>query len=220
MHKFFKIIFLIGLFGFCFWSNIWAAYNFDNSLYGELLTKYVHDGLVDYVGLKDDEIKLDTYLKSVAELGSKEFRSMSKYEQMALYINAYNAYTLRAIINDYPVKSIKKIKGVWDKKTAVVAGIKMSLNHIEHGTLRVYYKDPRVHFALNCASYGCPELNLKPYSAEKLEQQLENAAFTFINDRKRNPYNPKKGKFYASSIFKWFKEDFNAIVQIIKFCFY
>lgn len=195
--------------------NVWAAYDFDHSDYDSLLKDVVVQDAVNYQKLKFKHGILEAYLQRIAKMSIKDFRAMTREQQMALYINAYNAYTLKAIIDNYPVKSIKKIPKVWDKPTAVVAGTNMSLNDIEHGTLRPYYKEPRLHFALNCASIGCPQLRAEAYTAEKLEQQLDDAAYIFMNDRKRNPYHKKKNRFMASSIFKWFEDDFGNIREFI-----
>lgn len=193
----------------------WADYDFDHSRYSQLLSDVVVDGLVDYKVLLNRRSILDQYLKEIAQLSANDFRSMNREEQMALYINAYNAYTLKAIIDKYPVKSIRWIPFVWDKKTAIVAGTKMSLNNIEHDTLRPKYQDPRVHFALNCASGGCPELRAEAYISDELENQLEDATYRFMNDRVRNPYDKEKNIYDASSIFKWFKEDFGDVRAFI-----
>ena len=190
-------------------STGWASVTVDNSLYAQLLKEYVNEGVVDYQGFKNEESKLDQYLKVLEETDSSK---LSRNEQFAFYINAYNAWTIKLILSGYPgVKSIKEFgtifKSPWKKKLARIDGGMVTLDYIEHGILRPKYKDPRVHFAINCASKGCPPLRSEPYRGDVLDQQLNEMARAFINHPKRNRLEGKK--LYVSSIFKWFKEDFN-----------
>lgn len=189
--------------------------DFDHSRYAKLLQTHLKNGDLDYASLQRNSVDLELYLRSIAKIDKKEFAAMSRDEKVVIYINAYNAYTIKSILLSYPVKSIKNIKNVWDKKIAIIAGEALSLNNIEHDILRPVYKDPRFHFALNCASKGCPVLRAEPYLPEHLEEQLEDAAFKFMNDRIRNPYDQKNNKFHASSIFKWFAKDFGDIRSFI-----
>jgi len=190
-------------------NTSWAAVTVDNSVYAELLKKYVKEGVVDYQGFKNEETHLDQYLKVLEETDSSK---LSRNEQLAFYVNAYNAWTIKLILSGYPgVKSIKEFgsifKSPWKKKLARIDGEIVTLDHIEHGILRPKYKDPRVHFAINCASKGCPPLRSEPYRGEVLDQQLDEMARAFINDARRNRLEGKT--LYVSPIFKWFKEDFN-----------
>jgi hypothetical protein len=190
-------------------SASWASVKVDNSVYAELLKKYVKEGVVDYQGFKNEETNLDQYLKVLEKTDSSK---LSRNEQFAFYINAYNAWTIKLILSGYPgVKSIKEFgslfKSPWKKKLARIDGQIVTLDHIEHGILRPTYKDPRVHFAVNCASKGCPPLRSEPYRGDLLDQQLDEMARAFINDPRRHRLEGKK--LYVSSIFKWFKEDFN-----------
>ena len=181
----------------------------DNTLYAELLAKYVKDGVVDYRGFKDEEDKLDRYLRILEEINPKR---LAWNEEFAFYINAYNAWTIKLILSAYPgIKSIKDLGGLfespWKKKIARIDGQVMTLDHIENDILRPRYKDPRVHFAINCASKSCPPLQSEPYRGEILNQQLTEATEAFINDPDRNRLNGDT--LYVSKIFKWYKEDFN-----------
>jgi hypothetical protein len=190
-------------------NTSWAAVKVDNSVYAELLKKYVKEGVVEYQGFKNEEAKLDQYLQVLERTDSKK---LSRNEQFAFYINAYNAWTIKLILSGYPgVKSIKEFgsifKSPWKKKLARIDGDMVTLDHIEHGILRPRYKDPRVHFAINCASKGCPPLRLEPFQAGVLDQQLDEMARAFINDPNHNRLEGEK--LYVSSIFKWFIEDFN-----------
>lgn len=173
-----------------------------------VLQSFIHGELVDYGGLKAKRAGLDSTIRQLAGLSADRFKTMSRDEQMALWINAYNAITLRSIVDAYPVSSIKEINGVWDKKKWLVAGREVTLNEIEHKILRPEFKDPRVHFAVNCASIGCPPLKPKPFAAETLDQQLSDAASTFVNHPTRNKFNSSDGTITSSEIFSWFAEDF------------
>jgi hypothetical protein len=186
-----------------------AAKGVDHSLYAGLLKKYVENGVVSYQGFKNEESVLDQYLKVLQEVDSK---MLSRDEQFAFYINAYNAWTIKLILSAYPgVKSIKELgslfKSPWKKKICRIDGGAVSLDDIEHGILRPKFKDPRVHFAVNCASKSCPPLRSEPYYGSKLDLQLDEMTRSFINDTDHNRL--EKLTLYVSSIFKWFAEDFN-----------
>lgn len=182
----------------------------DNSLYADLLSKYVKDGVVNYQGFKDEEYKLDAYLKVLERTDTTK---LSRNEQLAFYINTYNATTIKFILSAYPnIKSIWDLGGrffnkPFDKKIVRIEGKTISLDDLEHGIIRPRFKEPRVHFAVNCASKSCPPLMSKPYQGSTLDQQLTAATRAFLNDPEKNYLDGKK--LYVSKIFKWFKEDFN-----------
>lgn len=133
----------------------------------------------DYAELKSHEADLDAYLDQIA---NADLRQLSRNQLMALLINAYNAYTVKTILNtmtvDRPrgVASIRDIPDVFDSRTHLVGKFSLSLNNIEHNLLRPYFKDPRVHFAVNCASVSCPPLANSAYTGEQLDAQLDAAA--------------------------------------------
>ena len=186
-----------------------AGAGVDHSLYAELLKKYVEDGVVDYRGFKNDEKKLDRYLKVLERVNTK---TLSRNEQFAFYVNAYNAWTIKLILSGYPgVKSIKDLgtlfKSPWKKKICRIDGGLITLDDIEHNILRPLFKDPRVHFAINCAAGSCPPLISEPYRSSTLDQQLDDSARAFINDPLSNRLEGHT--LYVSKIFKWFAEDFN-----------
>lgn len=181
----------------------------DHSQFANLLGRYVENGVVDYAGFKKEEDLLDQYLET---LQSVKPGDLNRDEQFAFYVNAYNAWTIKLILTRYPdIKSIKDLgsifKSPWKKKFVHIDGRITTLDEIEHGILRPGFKDPRVHFAVNCASRGCPPLLSQPYTGKDLDRQLDGAAAQFIN----NPeFNRIQGNtLYASKIFKWFSEDFN-----------
>ncbi|MCJ7686762.1 MAG: DUF547 domain-containing protein [Desulfobacteraceae bacterium] len=189
-----------------------AAQEVDNRIYAELLGKYVKNGLVNYQGFKNEEAKLDQYLKV---LESTDTKALSLDEQFAFYINAYNAWTIKLILTGYPgVKSIKDLgsffSGPWKKKICRIDGEVISLDQIEHEILRSTFKDPRVHFTINCAARSCPPLRSDPYQGAILDQQLNEMASAFINDPSRNRL--ERNTLYVSKIFDWFEEDFNGDV--------
>jgi len=203
------IVMIIGC--FIFPVNITAAVDSeksDNEIFSNLLEKYVKNGVVNYAGLKKDERKLNQYLNILEQ---KDVSSLSRKGKMAFYINVYNAWTIKLILSGYPgVKSIKDLGGFWGpwkKKIVRLNGQVVTLDHIEHDILRPKFKDPRVHFAVNCASKGCPLLLSEPYYGEKLDEQLNRVTRKFINNTERNYL--AGDKLYVSSIFKWFSEDFN-----------
>ena len=166
-----------------------------------------------YAAMAGDRAALKAYTDSLSAVGKGTFDAWSKAQQMAFLINAYNAFTIELILTKYPnLKSIKDLGSVfstpWKPKFIKLLGSEMSLDDIEHNTLRTKgrYDDPRVHFAVNCASIGCPALREEAFTAERLEAQLDEQATRFFSDRSRNRFNA--GKLEVSKIFDWFGEDF------------
>jgi len=181
----------------------------DHSLYGDLLQKYAQNGVVDYAGFKRDEARLDQYLEV---LKNTKTDSLDRNDQFAFYINAYNAWTIKLILTGYPgIDSIKDLSGLfksaWEKEIARIDGKVVTLDYLEHDILRPRFKDPRVHFAINCASKGCPPLISEPYRGDVLDRQLDRVTTDFLNDPERNRMEGKT--LYVSKIFKWFKDDFS-----------
>ena len=206
----FLILLLISLL-FVFYGSIEqaTAVTDDQAIWTELLKKYVKPGGVDYAGFKSEEEKLDQNLKM---LEHADLKTLSRDEQFAYYINAYNAWTIKLILSTYPgIKSIKDLgtfwKSPWEKKFVRINGELLSLDDVEHHILRPRFKDPRVHFAINCSAVSCPPLRSEPYMGSSLDQQLDQATRSFINDP--NSYRLEGYAFYVSRIFKWFAEDFN-----------
>lgn len=187
----------------------WSAVSVDNSIYAELLGKFVDNGRVDYDGLKKEEGRLDQYLKVLENVDPD---SLSRDGQFAFYANAYNAWTMKLILTGYPgIDSIKDLgslfKSPWKKKLVRIDGQVLTLDNVEHDILRPRFQDARVHFAINCAAYSCPPLLPEPFAAAKLDQQLTDATRAFINNPKRTYL--EGNTLYVSKIFKWFAEDFN-----------
>jgi hypothetical protein len=185
----------------------------DHSIYGRLLKTHVIEGRVDYSGFKKDEAQLDAYLDALATIDPG---ALAKQEQMAFYINAYNAWTIKLILGAWPdLNSIKDLGGLfqspWKKSFVKLRQGVVTLDHIEHNILRPRYKDPRIHFAINCASISCPPLLNAPYLGSELDRQLDKVTMKFINDPDSNFV--KGDSLHVSKIFKWFKEDFNGDVS-------
>ncbi|TKS57459.1 DUF547 domain-containing protein [Mesohalobacter halotolerans] len=188
-------------------NNLKKNYQVNYSNWSTLLQKHVDEkGFVDYKSFVNDKDKL---LKFTHHLENNiPQKHWSDNQKKAYLINAYNAYTIQLVIEHYPVKSIKDIGGVFSnvfKKDFInFNGEMIALDDIEKGML-FPMGDPRIHFAVNCASFSCPKLNNAPYYPENLDQQLNQAARDFINS-KRNMLSPNKAKL--SKIFKWYKSDF------------
>ena len=158
-----------------------------------------------------DRRKLDSYLQGLQKVPVSE---LSRKEQKAYWINLYNALTVLVVLDHYPVQSIRDIdispglfsNGPWDAKLLHIEGEKVSLNDIEHRILRPLFRDNRLHYALNCASLGCPNLQQDAFTAENTEQLLEAGARSFINSPRGAQF--LRGTVQVSSIYKWFQEDF------------
>ena len=170
--------------------------------------------LVNYKQLKKHPEELLAYIDQIEDLSKNEFKRFSKNQKLAFWINAYNAYTLQIVIKNYPVKSIKDIGSIfsstWNKKFINILDKKMSLDDIEHNTIRKKFKEPRIHFAVNCASLGCASLLQEAYNHEHLNAPLDLAAKHFLNNKSKNFYNSKEKAYYLSKIFNWYGADFNA----------
>lgn len=179
----------------------------DHTPWDQLLQKHVSsNGNVNYEGFKSDIDRLNNYLVSISKI--KPNTDWSRNETMAYWINAYNAYTIKLMLNNYPLKSIMDINGgkAWDLKFVEIEGEKYSLDNIEHDILRAKYFDSRIHFAVNCASISCPKLSNTAYFAEGLDQKLEKAAKEFINNSAQNTISSNKAS--VSKLFDWYKDDF------------
>jgi hypothetical protein len=201
------------------------AQGFDHThgAWGVLLKKHV--ALIDggktsqlrYAGFAQERAALKAYLDTLSRVSAQEFAGWTKAQQMAFLINAYNAFTVEKILTRYP-----DIRSIWDfgklfgnpfrDRFFRLLGREFSLDMIEHETLRRpgAYNEPRVHFAVNCASVGCPMLREEPYVAPRLDAQLEEQTRRFLADRSRNRYNAADNALEVSEIFKWFAEDWNS----------
>jgi len=187
---------------------------FSHAAWNTLAQKHISSsGKVNYKGFKADNAAFDAYLKSLADNPIQS--SWSRGQKMAYWINAYNAFTIKLIVDNYPVKSITDLEGgkPWDKKWIKLGGKTYSLNNIEHDILRPQYKDARIHFAVNCAAKSCPPVWNKAWTAANLNGQLEKATKAFINSSKYN--NVGGGNAEISKIFEWYAVDFGDITSYL-----
>jgi hypothetical protein len=208
-----KNIFLITIIFFAF-----THVNAQSSIFNDLLQKHVSKtGIVDYEAFKDDEAKLDRYISYLEKTAPAS--SWSENKQKAFWINAYNAYTIKLILKNYPLKSITVIKKdgktAWKTPFAKVGETTYTLDHIEHEILRKTLFDPRIHVAVNCASNSCPKLGNLAFTEENIEATLENLMTDFVNDSLRNQLSKKKVQI--SSIFDWFQNDFTKNGSVIAY---
>ncbi len=189
---------------------------FDHSRFDAVLKEYVspEGGWVDYAGLVKNQDNLNAYIESLAVAPIDD---LGRNERLALLINAYNAFTLRLILDHYPVKSIKDIPSVqrWDAKRWILGGQTVSLNEIEHEWIRPNFVEPRIHFALVCAAVGCPPLRHEAYTGSSLEEQLEDqAVYTHTHERWFR-YDPKNHQLWLTSLYDWYGDDFRQVAGSI-----
>jgi len=182
-----------------------------HALFSLLLSRYVEDGSVDYVGFSGDSL-FQQYLDHLASTNPDSLHSRD--DRLSLWINAYNAYTIKLIIDRMPLKSIRDISmglpflfGPWSIPLANVGGAFYTLNEIEHDIIREEFQDPRTHFALVCASKSCPKLREEAYEGLRLQTQLEEDTQKFINDPDRNRFDLHGGVIFLSKIFDWYESD-------------
>jgi hypothetical protein len=186
----------------------------DHSVWDLLLRKHVDEaGRVDYAGFRSDRSKLDAYLANLADNPVRE--DWSGAEKMAYWINAYNAFTIQLIVKNFPVKSIMDLHDgkVWDVQWIELGDQTYTLNQIEHDILRSEYKDPRIHFAVNCAARSCPPLLNRAWTASNLEANLEKQARAFINNPKYNKIT--SNSVQVSRIFEWYAADFGNLIDFL-----
>ncbi len=193
------------------------------SAYDDLLNRYVKDELVNYQGFIDSRAEFEIFLKTLGDVDESDFETWTEEQKLAFWINAYNAFTIKAIIDHYPIKrsfslvgifyapsnSILQIKGVWTKLQFRAVGRMVTLDEIEHQILRKKFNEPRIHMAIVCASISCPDLSNEAYVPEMLEEQLTQASFNFVNNPEKGVFvNENDGRVKLSKIFKWFGDDF------------
>lgn len=186
----------------------------DHSGFDVLLKKYVsEDGRVNYSGFKKDREKLESYLQHLAQ--NPPSPSIPEEEALAYWINLYNASTIYLVIKKFPVRSIIEInqREPWSYKFVKSGEETYTLNQIEHQIIRPKFKDPRIHFALNCASKSCPRLLNGAYFAEILDQQLEMMTMDFLNDVEKNTISPTIVQ--VSKLFEWYHDDFGNLNEFI-----
>ncbi len=182
----------------------------DHSIWNKLLEKHVSSkGQVDYKGFKEDAAQLDIYLEELVQNPVQS--DWPRAHKMAYWINAYNAFTVKLIVDNYPVKSIRNLNegNPWDVKWIKLGNKTYSLNNIEHDILRPQFNDARIHFAVNCAAKSCPPLANQAFTANNLEELLNKQTRQFINNGTYN--NLSTNEVHISKIFEWYKGDFGDI---------
>ncbi len=175
--------------------------------FDSLLKKYVSSaGKVNYKGLKKDEGKLDSYLQKLESTNIE--KSWSRNKKLAFWINAYNAYTIKLILKNHPVKSIMDLHNgkPWDVKWIKLDNRTLSLNNIENDIIRPQFNEPRIHFAVNCAAKSCPPLLNKAWTANNLNTYFDRQTKSFINNSNYNSISSNKVE--VSKIFDWYGKDF------------
>ncbi|TAG28452.1 MAG: DUF547 domain-containing protein [Verrucomicrobia bacterium] len=198
-----------------FFSLTSGAFAFDHGPLDTLLKDHVREGRVDYAALKEDT-RLAAYLDALA---SADLATLpARNEQLAFWINAYNAVTLKLIVDHYPLKSIRdiphpQVESCWDLPSATVGGRRLSLNEIEHSILRKELKEPRIHYAVVCAAVSCPPLRAEAYTAERLDAQFTAQAEQFLANW--NHFDSQTRQAALSQIFNWFAVDFGSTPEAV-----
>lgn len=194
----------------------------DHSSWGEILQRYLENGRdgvnrVRYAALKTERRPLlQDYL---SQLEAVDPDRLARAEQLAFWINLYNAQTVALVVEHFPVESIRDIAispglfsiGPWGRKLVTVAGEQLSLDDIEHRILRPIMRDPRIHYAVNCAAIGCPNLRPEPFNGASLETMLQAAARDYVNDPRGVALLPRRfgsDRLTVSRIYDWFVADF------------
>ena len=191
-------------------SSVLAQSKPDHALLTEVLKSHVVEGRVAYSKIKNDT-RFEEYLAQLSKCDVSVVKENN--EQLAFWINAYNAFTIKLILDHYPVKSIRDIKqgdkGPWDIVWIKIGGKIFSLNHIEHEIIRKQFDEPRIHMALVCAAKSCPPLRQEAYGATTLGAQLDDNAKIFLSDKSKNRYDRASRTLHLSELFSWYGNDFN-----------
>lgn len=207
----FRILLLLVCSGFMY-GNTFAQV--DYTVYQNILSAHVSPtGKVDYTGiLKND---LQSFKQFLAQLKSSDPEKLNSDDQLAFWINTYNAFTIKLIIDHWPVKSIREIYNgnPWDESWIKINGKTYSLNQIEHDIIRTGFDDPRIHFAVNCAAKSCPPILNEPYIGATLDEQLDQQTRQFINNPRFNQLSQES--ISISKIFEWYQEDFGDLTGFL-----
>jgi hypothetical protein len=198
-----------------------TAVDHTHAAWTAILARWVDDGRVDYAGLeRDGQPALTAYLATLSGACRADYDRWTPAQRIAFWVNAYNAFTIRLILDHYPIASIRKIGflpgAAFRERFIAMDGLKggpISLDDIENGTLRSTFREPRIHFALVCASRSCPALRAEAYRGADLDRQLDDQARRFLNDPTKNRLDRPARILELSSIFKWFREDFERAAE-------
>lgn len=186
-----------------------AVVPYNEATLAGVLKRYVNDqGDVDYLSLQTQRQALDQHNASIGGVSASTYEAWNQSAKIAFLVNAYNSFTLESIIDQNPLKkSIRDISGVWKGRSFAIAGQQKTLDNIEHQTLRAMFQEPRIHMALVCAAKSCPFLRNEPYTASRLDEQLNDQSQRFLSSDRGLKIDRQEKKVYLSSIFKWFGED-------------
>ncbi len=206
-----------------------------HQIFDRVLERFLHDGLVDYEGLQNDRAELDEYIAALGATDARALTSAPRAAQLAFWINAYNACALRLVIDHYPIQkrgllsglantvagvpanSIRQIPDTWKREFCPVAGKDRALDEIEHQIIRPM-GDPRIHFAVNCASRSCPVLAPKAYTGESLDEQLDAAVRRFVTDPIHYRLDLEgTPTLYLNKVLDWYKDDFGGERGVVRF---
>lgn len=203
------------------------GFDHNHTKFTEVLSSQVirngNQTLVNYAAIKKNPSKLNEYIQQLGNVKSVEFESWSKDQKLAALINGYNAWTIKLVVDNYPIPSIKKIgpfySTPWKQEFINWLGNKVSLDDIEHGTIRKQFTEPRIHVALVCAALGCPNLQEKVFLATELESQLKKASEEFLNDERKNRYSISGDEVVlnVSNIFNWYGDDFGSKDDLVAY---
>lgn len=194
--------------------NTESSAQVSHQVFDNLLKSHVtNTGVVNYAAFKKDEAKLDKYLATLKANHPKS--SWKRNDKLAYWINAYNAFTIKLILKNMPVKSIMDINNgkAWDVEWIKIGENRYSLNHIENKIIRPEFNEPRIHFAVNCAAKSCPPLLNAAYNGATLETQLQNQTTKFIQNKNFNTVAPNQ--LMISKIFEWYASDFGVITKYV-----
>lgn len=212
---------LIASIGLLLAASVAQAFDHTHSAWDALLQRHVvlidegRASRVRYAGILADRALFSAYLDQLSGVSLAEYQSWNRQQRLAFLINAYNAFTVDLILTKYPgIESIKDLgslfRSPWKRRFFTLLGESRHLDNLEQDMIRApgIFDEPRIHFALNCASIGCPMLRNQAYVGERLDQQLEDAMDRFLADRNRNRFDDAGGTLWISKIFDWYEEDF------------
>ncbi len=195
------------------------AFDHTHAAWSAIVAVHVAEGRVDYKTLAKDSTALGAYLRTLELVRPAEYAKWKREEQLAFWINAYNAYTMKRVLASYPFEKVNELgddkKGPWDERTIYLGTLvpaletdRISLNDIENKILRPTFKDPRVHAAINCAAESCPPLRQEAYTADKLDKQLDEQVKAWLGNPRLNVFDAAKKELKLSSLFDWYAQDF------------
>lgn len=197
------------------------GYSDTGSAWNDFLGRYTGQGRVDYRSIQQNPEDVERVFRSFAQVSAGDFESLSREDKIAYWINLYNFLVIRTVVQNYPIQggfswkkfvypagSIQQIPNVWKRPALKVRGRELSLDAIEHDILRAKFHEPRIHFALVCASLGCPVLRGEAFEGNRLHDQLEEQVRQFLADPEKFRYDETRQVLYLSPIFKWFEDDF------------